>query len=63
MPNLPQPLYMILILPSLFGVILFSEGFNKIIHKEESGYISFFTGLLFLFGVFVAWYIFSTYLT
>lgn len=44
----PQFLYMILILPSLFGLTLIGEGINKIAHDEWNGMISVIFGLLFV---------------
>ena len=45
----PQFLYMILVLPSLFGLTLMGEGIYKCVHEEWSGLISVFFG--FWFGV------------
>ncbi|HJX59251.1 hypothetical protein A2V61_04595 [Candidatus Woesebacteria bacterium RBG_19FT_COMBO_47_8] len=58
----PQFLYMILVLPSLFGLTLIGEGLNKIIHEEWSGVISILFGLMFLAVVVFAYLFFSTYL-
>lgn len=41
-PNDPQFLYMILVLPSLFGLTLMGEGIYKCAHEEWSGLISVF---------------------
>ena len=35
LPKDPQFLYMMLVLPSLFGLTLIGEGLNKVIHEEE----------------------------
>ena len=61
-PNDPQFLYMILVLPSLFGLTLVGEGLNKIIHEEWSGLISIVFGLMFIAVVVFAFFFFSTYL-
>jgi len=61
-PTDPQFLYMILILPSLFGLTLMGEGLNKVIHEEWSGLISIVFGLLFIAVVIFAYLFFSTYL-
>ena len=58
----PQFLYMILILPSLFGLTLIGEGLNKIMHEEWAGLISVVFGLVFLGMVIFAYLFFSTYL-
>ncbi len=58
----PQFLYMILILPSLFGLTLIGEGLNKLIHEEWSGLISVLFGLAFIAVVVFAFLFFSTYL-
>lgn len=58
----PQFLYMILILPSLFGLTLLGEGINKVIHEENSGIISIVFGFLFIGVVVFAYFFFSSYL-
>lgn len=58
-PNDPQFLYMILILPSLFGLTLVGEGLNKILKDERAGWVSITFGLLFIVVVIFAYYFFS----
>jgi len=58
----PQFLYMILVLPSLFGLTLLGEGISKIIHEEKSGLISVIFGLMFIGVVVFAYLFFSSYL-
>ena len=58
-PNDPQFLYMILILPSLFGLTLVGEGLNKILKDEKAGWVSITFGLLFIVVVIFAYYFFS----
>lgn len=58
----PQFLYMILVLPSLFGLTLLGDGFNKIIHEEWGGLISVVFGLMFLGAVIFAFLYFSSYM-
>lgn len=53
----PQFLYMVLILPSLFGLTLIGEGMNKIIKSETSGWVSILFGIMFI-GVIVLAYLF-----
>ena len=59
----PQFLYMILILPSLFGLTLVGDGLNKMMHEESGGMISVIFGLIFIGIVVFAYLFFSTYLT
>lgn len=58
----PQFLYMILVLPSLFGLTLLGEGLNKIIHEEWGGVISIIFGFMFIAVVIFAYLFFSSYL-
>jgi hypothetical protein len=59
----PQFLYMILILPSLFGLTLVGDGLNKMMHEESGGMISVIFGFIFIGIVVFAYLFFSTYLT
>jgi len=59
----PQFLYMILILPSLFGLTLLGEGINKVIHEEYNGILSIVFGFMFIGVVIFAYFFFSSYLT
>lgn len=61
-PNDPQFLYMILVLPSLFGLTLMGEGIYKCVHEEWSGLISVFFGILFIGMVIFAYLFFSNYM-
>ncbi len=61
-PTDPQFLYMILILPSLFGLTLVGDGLNKIVHEESGGAISIVFGLIFIAVVVFAFFFFSSYL-
>ena len=58
----PQFLYMILVLPSLFGLTLMGEGIYKCAHEEWSGLISIFFGILFIGMVAFAYFFFSSYM-
>ena len=60
-PTDPQFLYMILVLPSLFGLTLVGEGLNKIFHNEWHGLISLIFGFAFILVVIFAYFFFSTY--
>jgi hypothetical protein len=54
----PQLLYMILILPSLFGLTLIGEGLVKIYHEEFQGWVSIIFGVVFIvLTVFAYFYI------
>lgn len=58
----PQFLYMILVLPTLFGLTLLGEGINKVVHEEWGGLVSVIFGLLFIASVIFAYLFFSSYL-
>jgi len=60
-PTDPQFMYMIMILPSLFGLTLIGEGLNKIIHEEWNGFISIVFGIVFIGLVIFAYYFFTTH--
>jgi len=62
LPSDPQFLYMILVLPSLFGLTLIGEGLNKVFHEEWTGVISILFGIAFILVVVFAYLFFSTYL-
>ena len=55
--NDPQVLYMILVVPTLFGLTLVGEGVNKLVHEENGGIISIIFGFLFI-GLVIFAYIF-----
>lgn len=61
-PGDPQFLYMILILPSLFGLTLVGDGLNKVVHEEQGGMISIVFGVIFIGVVVFAYLFFSNYL-
>ena len=58
----PQFLYMILVLPSLFGMTLIGEGMNKMFHEEWGGVVSVIFGLMFIGAVIFTYLFFSSYL-
>jgi hypothetical protein len=60
-PSDPQFLYMILVLPSLFGLALIGEGINKVVHEEWAGLISITFGLVFISIVIFTFLFFSSY--
>lgn len=59
----PQFLYMVLILPALFGLTLVGEGVGKLIHEEDGGWISIVFGAIFIVVVVFAFLFFKTVLT
>ncbi len=59
-PTEPQFLYMILVLPTLFGLTLIGEGLNKILGNERQGWLSLIFGALFILVVIFAWWFFSS---
>jgi len=58
-PTDPQFLYMILVLPTLFGLTLVGEGLNKILKSDQAGWLSLIFGLLFIGVVIFAYFFFS----
>lgn len=60
--NDPQILYMILVVPCLFGLTLVGEGINKMVHEEGSGIVSILFGFLFIGLVIFAYFFFTNYL-
>jgi len=60
--NDPQILYMILIVPCLFGLTLVGEGINKLVHEESNGVLSIVFGFLFIGLVIFAYVFFSNFL-
>jgi hypothetical protein len=61
-PTDPQFLYMVLVLPALFGLTLVGEGLNKVVHHEWHGLISLLFGVAFIGVVVFAFVFFSTYI-
>lgn len=59
----PQFLYMILVLPSLFGLTLIGDGLNKVFREESGGLIGIIFGFIFIGVVVFAYFFFSSYLT
>jgi len=63
LPTDPQFIYMILVLPGLFGVTLIGDGIYKLAHDQSSGMINIIFGFVFLGVVAFAYFFFSVYLT
>lgn len=62
MPTDPQFLYMVLILPSLFGLTLVGDGIHKVVHEDTNhGFISITFGVVFIAIVVFAFLFFSSY--
>ena len=59
-PTDPQFLYIVLILPSLFGLTLVGEGLNKVLKDEMQGIVSLIIGVLFIGIVIFAYFFLST---
>ena len=51
-PADPQFMYLIIILPVLFGLTLILDGVIKIVKKDKTGWISMFAGII--FTIFIA---------
>ena len=58
-PTEPQFLYMVLVLPTLFGLTLVGEGLNKVLKSEKAGWLSIVFGILFIGVVLFTYYFFS----
>jgi uncharacterized membrane protein YphA (DoxX/SURF4 family) len=58
----PQLIYLILVIPSVFGLTLIVHGLTKIIKNDDGGYINFIFGLVFLGVVAFTYFFFSVYL-
>jgi hypothetical protein len=59
----PQFLYMVLVLPSLFGLTLVGDGLNKVVHDEQRGIISIVFGFMFIGIVLFAYFFVSSIMT
>ncbi|HWA52432.1 MAG TPA: hypothetical protein VG895_05260 [Patescibacteria group bacterium] len=57
----PQFLFMILVLPGLFGLTMIGEGVHKITTEDNSGLINIIFGLVFLGVVAIAYIFFTRY--
>ena len=55
----PQVLFMVLVLPSLFGLTLVGEGLNKVMQSEKAGWVSIIFGVIFIAVVLVAYVMIS----
>ena len=58
-PSDPQFLYMILVLPTLFGLTLVGEGLNKVLKEEIQGWVSIVFGIVFIMVVILVYLFFS----
>lgn len=59
----PQFMYIMLVLPSLFGLTLVGEGLYKVVHEENSGILSLVFGFMFMGMVVFAYFFFKSYVT
>ena len=55
----PQVLFMVLVLPSLFGLTLVGEGLNKVMQSEKAGWVSIVMGGMFIMVVIGAYVMIS----
>ncbi len=55
----PQVLFMVLVLPSLFGLTLIGEGLNKVMQSEKAGWVSIIFGIIFIAVVLAAYVMIS----
>ncbi len=58
-PTDPQFLYMMLVLPSLFGLTLIGEGLVKVYREEIQGWVSVILGIGFVLLTIFAYFYFS----
>ena len=58
----PQFLYMILVLPSFFGLTLIGEGLNRVLNEELRGWFSVFFGFVFIGSVVFAYFFMASQL-
>lgn len=58
-PTDPQFLYMVLVLPSLFGLTLIGEGIVKIYHEDIQGWVSIIFGVIFIALTVLAYFYFT----
>lgn len=56
----PQFLYMVLVLPSFFGLTLIGEGLNKVLNRDIHGVFSVFFGFVFVGVVVFAYFFFAS---
>jgi len=54
----PQFVYMLLVLPTLFGLTLIADGLNKVLQEEEQGWVSIIFGSVFIVVVVVGYFFF-----
>jgi len=54
----PQFIYMLLVLPALFGLTLVAEGLNKIWEGKKRGWLSFCLGAGFIICIVTAYFFF-----
>lgn len=59
-PTEPQFIYMVLVLPTLFGLTLIGEGLNKVLKDEKAGWISIVFGVAFTLVVILFFVFFIT---
>lgn len=57
-----QFIYLILIIPGIFGITLFADGIYKVMKGQENALITTLFGIMFLAVVVFSYFFFSTYL-
>ena len=53
---------MLLVLPGVFGLIMFGGGLSQILHEEHGGFLHLAWGLLLLSGVFFLYFFLPSFL-
>ena len=61
-PSDPRFIYMLLILPGTFGLIMFGGGISQILHEEHGGFLHLAWGLLLLSIVICLYFFLPSYL-
>ena len=58
----PRFVYMLLVLPGVFGLIMFGGGISQILHEEHGGFIHLAWGILLLAGTAFLYFFLPSYL-
>ena len=61
-PSDPQFIYLILVLPSLFGLTMIGDGLFKLAHDDTRGLINLILGFVFIGVAVFTYFFFSMYL-
>lgn len=59
----PRFIYMLLVLPGVFGLVMFGGGLSQILHEEHGGFVHLAWGLLLLGGVSFLYFFLPSFLS